>query len=141
MPGLSSVEAPRKSVGFAIEGLSCMTIGVRAEDNATVLDVSGEVDLHHSPKLLAKLTELIKRNHKNILLNFMDVSYIDSSGLASLIGAFQLLRTRGGQLRIFNISKPIHNVFAVARLDKVFAIHATEADALLSLGQTEPRQP
>jgi anti-anti-sigma regulatory factor len=37
-----------------------MTIGVRAADKVTVVDVSGEVDLHHSPELLAKLTELIK---------------------------------------------------------------------------------
>ena len=66
-----------------------MTISVRTADKVTVLDISGEVDLYHSPELLAKLTELIKQNHMSILLNFQAVTYIDSSGLASLIGAFQ----------------------------------------------------
>ena len=60
-----------------------MTIGVRTTDKVTVLDVSGEVDLYHSPELLAKLTELIKQKHTSILLNFQAVTYIDSSGLAS----------------------------------------------------------
>ncbi len=113
-----------------------MTIDARSADKVTVLAVSGEVDLHHSPKLLAKLTELIKQKHLSILLNFQGVTYIDSSGLASLIGAFQLLRPQGGQLRLSNVSKPIQNVFAVARLDKVFAIHATEEEALLALRHT-----
>jgi len=115
-----------------------MIIGVRTADKTTVLDVNGEVDLHHSPQLLAKLTELIKQKRKSILLNFQGVTYIDSSGLASLIGAFQLLRPQGGRLLLSNISKPIQNVFAVARLDKVFSIHATEAEALRSLGQGGP---
>jgi anti-sigma B factor antagonist len=111
-----------------------MTIGVRTADKVTVVDVSGEVDLHHSPELLAKLTELIKQNHKSILLNFQGVTYIDSSGLASLIGAFQQLRPQGGQLRLANLSKPVQSVFAVARLDKVFTIHPTEAEAVQALG-------
>lgn len=110
-----------------------MMIGVRTADKVTVVDVSGEVDLYHSPELLAKLTELIKQKHMSILLNFQAVTYIDSSGLASLIGAFQQLRPQGGQLRLANLSKPVQSVFSVARLDKVFTIHPTEAEALLAL--------
>lgn len=107
-----------------------MTISVRTADKVTVVDVSGEVDLYHSPELLAKLTELIKQKQTSILLNFQAVTYIDSSGLASLIGAFQQLRPQGGQLRLANVSKPVQSVFTVARLDKVFTIHPTEAEAL-----------
>ena len=110
-----------------------MTISVRTADKVTVLDISGEVDLYHSPELLAKLTELIKQNHMSILLNFQAVTYIDSSGLASLIGAFQQLRPHGGQLRLAQLSKPVQSVFTVARLDKVFTIHPTEVEALQAL--------
>jgi anti-sigma B factor antagonist len=67
-------------------------------------------------------------------LNFQGVTYIDSSGLASLIGAFQQLRPQGGQLRLASLSKPVQSVFSVARLDKVFTIHPTEAEALQALG-------
>ena len=111
-----------------------MMIGVRTAEKVTVVDVGGEVDLYHSPELLSKLTELIKQKHTNLLLNFQAVTYIDSSGLASLIGAFQQLRPQGGQLRLAHLSKPVQSVFTVARLDKVFAIHATEAEALQALG-------
>ncbi|MBI5820140.1 MAG: STAS domain-containing protein [Verrucomicrobia bacterium] len=111
-----------------------MTIGVRTADKVTVVDIGGEVDLYHSPELLAKLTELIKQKHMSILLNFQAVTYIDSSGLASLIGAFQQLRPHGGQLRLTSLSKPVQSVFTVARLDKVFTIHPTEAEALQALG-------
>lgn len=111
-----------------------MTISVRTADKVTVVDVSGEVDLYHSPELLAKLTDLIKQKQTSILLNFQAVTYIDSSGLASLIGAFQQLRPQGGQLRLASLSKPVQSVFTVARLDKVFAIHSTEAEALQAWG-------
>ena len=111
-----------------------MNIAVRSAGNVAVLDVSGEVDLYHSPTLLGKLTELIKQDQKRILLNFQSVTYIDSSGLATLIGAYQQLRPQGGQLRLANVSKNVLNVFAVARLDKVFSIHPTEIEALQALG-------
>jgi anti-sigma B factor antagonist len=111
-----------------------MTISVRMADKVTVVDVSGEVDLYHSPELLAKLTELIKQKQTSILLNFQAVTYIDSSGLASLIGAFQQLRPQGGQLRLASLSKPVQSGFTVARLDKVFTIHPTEAEALQAWG-------
>lgn len=111
-----------------------MNIGIRTAGNVAVLDVSGEVDLYHSPTLLAKLTELIKQQQKAILLNFQGVTYIDSSGLATLIGAYQQLRPQGGQLQLANVSKNVASVFSVARLDKVFTIHPSEQDALRALG-------
>lgn len=111
-----------------------MNISVRTVGNVAVLDVHGEVDLYHSPALLAKLTELIGKKQTTILLNFQGVTYIDSSGLASLIGAFQQLRPQGGQLRLSNVSQNVQNVFSVARLDKVFSIHPTESEALKALG-------
>ena len=110
-----------------------MNIVVRTEGNVAVLVVSGEVDLYHSPTLLNKLTDLIKQNQKRILLNFQSVTYIDSSGLATLIGAYQQLKPQGGQLRLAHVSKNVQNVFAVARLDKVFSIHANEEEALQAL--------
>ena len=111
-----------------------MTIVVRTTGPVTVLDVTGEVDMHHSPNLLAKLLELIGNKQIRILLNFQGVTYIDSSGLASLIGAFQQLRPQGGLLQLANVSKQVHSVFTVARLDKVFTIYATENDALQAAG-------
>jgi anti-anti-sigma factor len=51
-----------------------------------------------------------------------------------LIGAFQQLRPHGGQLRLASVNKNVHSVFAIARLDKVFTIDATEADALKAFG-------
>lgn len=111
-----------------------MNIATRTAGKVTVVDVSGEVDLYHSPALLGQLTNLIKQKQTSILLNFQNVTYIDSSGLATLIGAYQQLKPQGGQLRLSNVSKNVQNVFAVARLDKVFTIHPTEAEALTALG-------
>ena len=111
-----------------------MTIAVRQAGNVTVLDLTGEVDLYHSPTLHGKLAELTTQRQKQIVLNFEGVTYIDSSGLATLIGAFQQLRPHGGTLRLAGVNKNVRSVFTVARLDKVFAIDATEADALKAFG-------
>jgi anti-sigma B factor antagonist len=72
-----------------------MNITVRQAGSVTVLDLTGEVDLYHSPRCTANGRVMTQRQ-KQIVLNFQGVTYIDSSGLATLIGAFQQLRPHGG---------------------------------------------
>jgi anti-sigma B factor antagonist len=58
------------------------------------------------------------------------VTYIDSSGIASLVEALQDARKRGSRFALVSVSEAVHRVLQLARLDKVFAIHASLADAL-----------
>lgn len=97
-----------------------------------VLDLEGEVDLYKSPEVRAELGKIIARKDKAVVINFQKVSYIDSSGLATVIDAFQKTRIYGGKLVLTSLAKSVRSVFEVARLDKFFSIFDDEAAALAS---------
>jgi anti-sigma B factor antagonist len=67
---------------------------------------------------------------RNVLVDLSAVGYIDSSGVASLIEAFQLARRAGTGFALVSPTASALRVLELARLDRVFTIHASLADAL-----------
>jgi anti-sigma B factor antagonist len=63
-------------------------------------------------------------------VDFSAVSYIDSSGLATLIEMFQRLKKIGGRMRFANMDQKIKNVFDITKLHKLFEIFDTQESAL-----------
>ncbi len=102
---------------------------MREEGGAAVVSLSGEVDLESSPRLRELLLGLV-RGGRNVLVELSAVSYIDSSGVASLIEAFQLARRSATSFALVAPSPAALRVLQLARLDRVFKIHATPAEAL-----------
>ncbi|MCC6355572.1 MAG: STAS domain-containing protein [Verrucomicrobiae bacterium] len=98
-----------------------------------VLDLSGEVDLQSSPELRATLQARVKAKCPVLLLNFEGVTYLDSSGLATLIEYYQNSRPFGGKFILYGLPPRIQNVFEIARLEQIFSIHPDEASALAEL--------
>ena len=111
-----------------------MPYTTRAVGKVCILDLEGEIDLYKSPDVRAELGKIIARKDKAVAINFKLVSYIDSSGLATVIDAFQKTRVYGGKLVLVELAKPVRNVFEVARLDKFFSIFDDEASAVASFG-------
>ena len=102
---------------------------VREEAGAAIVSLSGEVDLEHSPRARAVLLEWVERATR-VLVDLSQVTYIDSSGVASLIEAFQLARKRSVDFALADVSPAALRVLELARLDRVFTIHRTVADGL-----------
>jgi anti-sigma B factor antagonist len=106
-----------------------MEINTRTEGPYTVIALSGEVDLHWSPKLREQLLASIG-DKQHVLVDLSQVSYIDSSGVASLVEGFQLAKNNRLRFGLVGVSKSAMQVLQLARLDKVFAIHDTVADRI-----------
>ena len=68
-----------------------------------------------------------------MLIDFSDVGYIDSSGLATLIEMLQRLKKSGGKLCFSSMSEKVKNVFEITKLDKLFSIFDSRQEALSSL--------
>lgn len=98
-----------------------------------VMDLSGEVDLQSSPELRAALQGRIRAKCPVLLLNFEGVTYLDSSGLATLIEYYQNSRPFGGKFVLYGLPPRIRNVFEIARLEQIFSIHPDEDSALSEL--------
>jgi anti-sigma B factor antagonist len=65
-----------------------------------------------------------------MVINFSKVTYVDSSGLATLVEILKLMRTYGGKMRLSNLSPKIKSLFEITKLEKLFDIVADEAQAL-----------
>ena len=99
-----------------------MKSNLRSEINYDVLNLSGEIDLYHSPKLREEILGSLK-GKKSLLINMEDVSYIDSSGIASLVEGFQAAKENKLSYGLLSISGPALQVLTLTRLDKVFTLY------------------
>jgi len=106
-----------------------MEHSVREEGGAAIASFRGDVDLEHSPKAREVLLDLVGRSRK-VLVDLSGVNYIDSSGVASLVEAFQRAKKAGVDFALVSVNAPALRVLELARLDKVFTIHASVADGL-----------
>jgi anti-sigma B factor antagonist len=95
-----------------------------------ILALEGEIDLHRSPQVKESLEPLIAQKTTRILLDFSAVTYIDSSGLATLIETLQRVQGYGGKLALFGLRDSIRGIIEIARLDQIFRIFPDEAAAV-----------
>ncbi|HEX6828366.1 MAG TPA: STAS domain-containing protein [Burkholderiales bacterium] len=91
-----------------------------------VVALSGEVDLHTSPGARRAILDSLRAG-RPVLVDLSDVGYMDSSGVASLVEGFQQARKASLEFGLAAVSLPAMNVLRLARLDKVFPIHASVA--------------
>lgn len=110
-----------------------MAFEVREQGGATVVALSGDVDLDSSPRVRSALLESV-RAKRPVLVDMSDVSYIDSSGIASLVEAYQSARRARVGFGLVAVSEPAMRVLQLARLDRVFTIHPSVADAIADGG-------
>jgi anti-sigma B factor antagonist len=99
-----------------------------------VLELSGELDYHSSPELREKLTELTAKQAPKILVDLSGVDYMDSSGIATFVEAFQKAKRYQGRLILAALTPTVRGVFEIAKLDSIFEITSTVAEAEKCLG-------
>ena len=110
-----------------------MQIVVRLAIGGTILDITGDIDLAHSPEMRkALLQEIKEKRTPKVFLNLEKVRYIDSSGIASLVEGLKASRDQGSRLILYGLSKTVREVMELSRLQKIFEIHDSEAQALAS---------
>jgi anti-sigma B factor antagonist len=110
-----------------------LKINVRESGDVLILDMHGRITMgEEAASLRDTLKEQVDSGRKNILLNLAEVSYIDSSGLGQLVGSFATVTSRGGQLKLLNLQKRLHELMQVTKLITVFEVYTTEGAALRS---------
>ncbi len=105
-----------------------MNIKIESHPPFSVVFLSGDVDLHSSPQAREAILDCLKHKHP-LLVELSAVSYMDSSGVASLVEGYQTARKQGLEFGLVAVSPPAMNVLKLARLDKVFPIHAALGDS------------
>jgi len=106
-----------------------MICGIRHEGDVAVVALSGDIDLESSPKVRTALLDCVGLK-QGVLVDMSEVSYIDSSGVASLVEAFQRARKSNTGFGLASVSQPAMRVLELARLDRIFSIYESVADGL-----------
>ena len=106
-----------------------MDVSIETVSPYTLIRLSGDVDLASSPQARTAILEALTRNAP-LFVDLSQVAYMDSSGVASLVEGYQTARRQNLRFGLVAVAPPVLGVLRLARLDRVFPIHATLAEAL-----------
>lgn len=103
---------------------------VRDFGKATVVWLTGDVDLYRSPEVRAALMEVTGRRAPVLIVDLTDVPHMDSSGVATLVEALQRIKRYAGRLVLVGLQERVQSVFEIAKLTELFEIKSQLAEAL-----------
>ncbi len=106
-----------------------------------VIDTSGRLMLGEATSALrTKIRELVDGGSKWIVLNLGEVTHMDSSGLGELIAAHTTITTAGGEIKLLNLGKRVHDLLKLTKLYTVFETFDDEATAVKSFSAAKPSE-
>lgn len=104
-----------------------MDLNIKRIGTRSVVYVEGDIDLYSSPELRETVLDLFrKRKQEQIIVNLAEVSYIDSSGIASLVEGLQEARKQNRRFVLVGLREGPRHVLELTRLLNVFEIAETE---------------
>jgi anti-sigma B factor antagonist len=107
-----------------------MPVKVEPKSGLVVCHIDGEIDINSSPDIKKAFDKLITQKTPKIVINLSRVTYVDSSGLATLVEILKNMRSYGGRMRLANMSSKIKSLFEITKLEKLFEIMVDEAQAI-----------
>lgn len=113
-----------------------MELFQQEENRVYIVRPKGEIDLNHSPKLRSLLQSKSKSKCPALLLDFSSVSYIDSSGLGTLVEYFKESRGYGGRMALSGMSARVRSYFDFTSLTQFFSIYETAEEAIEALSSS-----
>jgi anti-sigma B factor antagonist len=102
----------------------------RDPSGVVVMAVEGQLIVANRQELKQLLQDALDRGDRRFVLDFTPTAYIDSSGLGALVSVNRKVREAGGELRLAGLNEDLRALFELTKLDTLFAIADTPAEAL-----------
>ena len=106
----------------------------KVDESTYVIALTGEVDLYTAPEFKQQLLDVIGKGGKDVVVDFSDTTFIDSTTLGVLVGGVKRLRAQDGRLSLVCSDRNIRKIFEITGLDRVFTIYPTRDEALAKTG-------
>jgi len=108
----------------------------RVDDGVAVVTVTGDVDVATCAALRDSLLQVIAdENFRGLVVNLAGVSFIDSTGIGVLVGAWRRTKATDGNLALASPSRQAQSVLDATGLTKVLSIYSSEEEAVQALAQ------
>ncbi|MCP3941025.1 MAG: STAS domain-containing protein [Desulfobacteraceae bacterium] len=98
------------------------TINSSEKDGISLVHVEGEIDMFTSPSLRDTLLPFFKKKVRGIIVDLSLVSFMDSSGIATLVEGWQWSKKENRQFILTGLGKTVFNALSLTKLDDVFTI-------------------
>jgi anti-sigma B factor antagonist len=102
-----------------------MNYPIEENNGYTIVHLTGEVDLSRSPEARKAILDCLLEGC-DLMVDLSEVTYIDSSGVATLVEGYQVSRQKALDFSLIGVSSAAMNVLRLARLDQVFPIFASQ---------------
>ena len=103
---------------------------VVAGGDCAVLRIAGEVEAYTAPRLREHVIDLIDNGVRHLVADLREVTFLDSTGLAALIGSLKRLRVHGGSLTLVIGEGRVFRIFRVTGLDRAFVFQPSVHQAM-----------
>jgi anti-sigma B factor antagonist len=107
-----------------------LKLNTRKESNILIFDCAGRIVLGEESGLLRETVKGALTDNKRIILNLGDVTYIDSSGLGTLVALATSAQNAGAQIKLINLTKRVGDLLQVTKLLTVFDVYDNEKKAV-----------
>ena len=108
------------------------SVKIRHQDQVAVIDVSGHLTSFEVGALRDSIQSLLKAQRKNIVLNFSELMYLDSSGIGELARIYVTVVKQGGAMKVIGLTAKVEQVLKITHLSQVFQEFPDEQSALQS---------
>lgn len=93
------------------------------QDGRLTVSLTGEIDHHCAKRYISAITAKLEAYTPKIcILDFNDVTFMDSSGIAVVINALRHMRSTGGELMLAGLREQPRKVFQTSGIDKLVKI-------------------
>jgi len=107
-----------------------MNIKIEKQNEVLICIPEGEINIHNSPHLRKAFDGIIKNNEKKVVVDFSLVSFLDTSGLATLIEMLHRIQKIGGHFKLCRLDTNITKMFGMLKLDQFFELYETRENAI-----------
>ena len=111
-----------------------MNIKFSNVDDFLIVELIGELDHHSAEEVRVKIDDRIDRdNIKKVILNFRNVTFMDSSGIGVVIGRYRKLKNKDGHISVVEVNKRVDKVFDLSGLYKIIKQYKNVQEAMESI--------
>ncbi len=108
-----------------------MEISFKRKNKTLIIKICGEIDHHTSQGIRQQIeTALMEIGGRNIIFDFENVTFMDSSGIGMLIGRYKQLQSFAGRISIYNANDKITEILKLSGLLKLIPIFRDMENAL-----------
>jgi len=107
-----------------------MPFVIETAEDVLVVGVVGQLVVGNRQEFKQSVLDEVERGARRVLVDFTETGYVDSSGLGALVSLNKRLREVGGEMRLTALNEDMRTLFELTRLDTLFKLYASRADAL-----------